>query len=290
MQSNDARRGIGLMIATTAVFAAQDGISRYLAAEYNVVLIVMIRYWFFALFVLAISARRPGGIRGVARTRQPVLQIFRGVLLVAEIGVTVLAFTLLGLIGTHTIFAVYPLMIAALSGPVLGEAVGWRRWAAIGVGFLGVLVILRPGFGVFAPEALIAVLAAFMFAAYGLATRFVARDDDAATSFFWTGIAGAAAVTLALPFVWEPLAPRDWGWMAVLCVTGALGHWLLIKAYEAAEASTVQPFAYFQLVFVSVIGLTIFGETLDGWTAAGAAIVVGAGLYTLWRERRRAAR
>ncbi len=283
---NNPRLGIPLMIATTFVFAMQDGLSRYLAAEYNVVTVLMIRYWFFALFVITLSAARKGGIRRVARTTQPVLQILRGVLLVAEIGVTVASFVLLGLIGTHTIFTAYPLMIAALSGPVLGERVGWRRWLAICVGFTGILIILRPGFAVFSPAALVPLFAAFLFAIYGLLTRFVARKDPAETSFFYTGVAGAAAITLVGPFFWDPMQGNDWWLMAALALSGAFGHFLLIKTYEVAEASIVQPFAYFQLVFVSFIGLLVFNETLDIWTLAGAVLIVGAGLFTFWRERR----
>ncbi|MEL6424853.1 MAG: DMT family transporter [Pseudomonadota bacterium] len=285
MQQSDPRRGIALMLATTLVFAAQDGISRHLAAEYNVIVVVMLRYWFFAAFVLAVSSRRPGGIGAVARTEQPALQIFRGVLLVAEICVMVLAFTLLGLVESHAIFAAYPLLIAALSGTILGERVGWRRWAAIAVGFVGVLLIIRPGLRVFSPEALVAVASALMFAVYGLLTRFAARKDTAETSFFWTGVSGAVAISLVGPFFWEPMTGGDSLWMLALCITGALGHFLLIKAYEAAEASSVQPFAYFQLVFASLIGVTVFGEVVDPLTAAGATIIVGAGLYTFWRER-----
>lgn len=285
MQQSDPRRGIALMLATTLVFAAQDGISRHLAAEYNVIVVVMLRYWFFAAFVLAVSSRRPGGIGAVARTEQPALQIFRGVLLVAEICVMVLAFTLLGLVESHAIFAAYPLLIAALSGPILGERVGWRRWAAIAVGFVGVLLIIRPGLRVFSPEALVAVASALMFAVYGLLTRFAARKDTAETSFFWTGVSGAVAISLVGPFFWEPMTGGDSLWMLALCITGALGHFLLIKAYEAAEASSVQPFAYFQLVFASLIGVTVFGEVVDPLTAAGATIIVGAGLYTFRRER-----
>ncbi|MGB0497428.1 MAG: DMT family transporter [Rubricella sp.] len=286
MQQSNTRAGIALMIATTFVFAAQDGISRHLASEYNVVMVVMIRYWFFAAFVITLSSLRQGGVRAAAKTSQPLLQIFRGVLLVAEIMVMVTAFTLLGLTASHAIFTAYPLLIAALSGPVLGERVGWRRWVAIGVGFLGVLIILRPGFQVFSPEALVPLLAAFMFALYGLLTRFAARKDTAATSFFWTGVSGAAAITMIGPFFWEPMTGPDWAWMALLCLTGAGGHWLLIKTYEVAEAGVVQPFAYFQLVFAAAIGMSLFGETLDAFTAAGAALIVGAGIYTAIRERR----
>jgi drug/metabolite transporter (DMT)-like permease len=202
----------------------------------------------------------------------------------------VAAFTILGLIESHAVFTCYPLLVAALSGPILGEKVGWRRWAAIGVGFAGILIILRPGTGVFDPAAIIPLAAATMFALYGLLTRYAARRDTAATSFFWTGTTGAVVMTAVGIWFWEPMIPRDWGWMATLCVTGALGHWLLNKCYEVAEASAVQPFAYFQLVFVSILGLTLFGETLTGNVVIGAGLIVAAGLFTFWRERQAARR
>jgi drug/metabolite transporter (DMT)-like permease len=286
---NDPRLGITLMILTSAVFAFQDGVSRHLAESYNVLTVVMIRYWFFAAFALAVSARRAGGIASVARSGQPLLQIFRGVLLAAQICVMLAAFVLLGLIESHAVFAIYPLLIAALSGPVLGEAVGWRRWTAIGIGLVGVLVILQPGARVFAPAALVPLVGALMFALYGLLTRRAALTDRAETSFFYTGVAGAAAISLVAPFFWEPMrTAADWGWMGLLCVTGAFGHYLLIKTYEVAEAGVVQPFAYFQLLFVTVIGLTVFNERLDPATAAGGAVILAAGVYTILRTARKA--
>ena len=286
---NNPRLGIMLMIATTFVFAVQDGISRHLAGEYNVLMIVMIRYWFFAAFVITIATRQSGSIRAAAATKQPFLQAFRGALLAGEICVMVAGFVALGLVESHAVFACYPLLIAALSGPVLGEKVGWRRWAAIGVGFIGVLVILEPGITVFAPAAIFPLIAAFMFALYGLLTRYAARKDKAATSFFWTGTTGAVMMTIIGAFSWEPMSATDWQWMAALCVTGATGHWLLIKTYEVAEASAVQPFAYLQLVFASAIGIFLLGETLRPNVALGASIVVAAGLFTLWRARQKAA-
>ncbi len=282
---DNTRHGIALMVGATMVFAFQDGISRYLAGNYNVLMVVMIRYWFFAAFVIAVARRRAGGIAVAARTTQPWLQALRGVLLVAEICITVVSFVLLGLVETHAVFIIYPLLVAALSGPVLGESVGWRRWLAIGIGFVGILIILQPGRGVFSPVALVPLVGAFGFALYGLLTRYVARRDSTATSFFWTGTVGAVAITAVGIWFWEPMAPRDWGWMAVLCVSGALGHWLLIRCYEVAEASAVQPFAYLQLVFVAIIGILVFGETLRLNVVIGAGVVVLAGLFTLWRSR-----
>lgn len=288
MTGQDNRLGIWLMIATTFVFSVQDGISRYLASEYNVYMVLMVRYWFFAAFVITIAARNSGGIVATARTSQPVLQSFRALLLVAEIAVTVEAFVRLGLVETHAVFACYPLLIAALSGPVLGEMVGWRRWAAIGIGFVGVLIILQPGVTVFQPTAIIPLVAALMFALYGLLTRYAARRDSAATSFFWTGTVGALGITAVGLFYLEPMGASDWAWMAALCVTGVLGHWLLIKCYAVAEASAVQPFAYLQLVFASSIGILIFSESLRPNVAVGGAVVVMAGLFTLWRARTKA--
>jgi len=281
---NDTRLGIWLMIATTLVFSVQDGLSRHLAETYNVTMVVMIRFWFFALFVIAIARSRSGSLRAAAATRQPLVQLARGLLLVAEVCVLVLAFTMLGLVESHAIFTCYPLLVAALSGPILGERVGWQRWIAIGIGFLGVLIILQPGVTVFAPAALIPLASAFLFAVYGLLTRLAARADSAATSFFWTGVVGAAAMTPLGLWHWQAMAGPDWGLMATLCVSGALGHWLLIKCYEVAEASAVQPFAYLQLVFASAVGVIAFNEVIERHVIIGAAVVVAAGLFTLWRE------
>ncbi len=276
------------MVATMLIFAAQDGLSRHLAGAYNVLMVVAIRYWFFAAFVVAISARRPGGLTAVAKTSIPKLQIFRGLLLALEICVMVLAFVLLGLVESHAIFASYPLIIAALSGVVLGERVGWRRWTAIAIGFVGVLVILQPGLRVFSPAALVPLLSACLFALYGLSTRYAGRIDKASTSFFYTGVVGALVMTPLGIWAWEPMTPQDWSWMALLCLTGALGHWLLIRAYEVAEASAIQPFTFLQLVFATLIGVLVFGEVLEINVAIGTAIVVAAALFTLWREAKAA--
>jgi len=284
-QSNNIPLGIALMLATTIVFSLQDGISRHLAENYNVLMVVMIRYWFFAAFVIALAARVAGGVRAAARTSQPGLQVLRALILVAEICVAIWGFTFLGLVESHAVFAAYPLLVAALSGPILGEQVGWRRWCAIAVGFVGVLIILQPGFGVFHPAAIIPLVSAVMFAIYALLTRYAARRDSTATSFFWTGTVGAIAVTAIGIWAWEPMSRVDTLWMGALCVSGVLGHWLLIRCYEAAEASAVQPFAYFHLVFASLLGLFVFGETLRSNVVIGAGIIVAAGLFTLWRER-----
>lgn len=288
MAEQNTRLGALLMIVTTVVFSAQDVLSRHLAESHSVMMVVMIRYWAFAAFVTILAARSPGGLRAAVHTRFPAIQVVRGLLLVAEVCVMVVAFVKLGLIETHAVFTCYPLLVAALSGPVLGEKVGWRRWTAIGIGFVGMLIILQPGFAVFSPWALLPLSAAFMFALYGLLTRYVARADAASVSFFWTGVVGALMMTPFGLANWTPMDIGQAGMMALLCVTAMLGHWLLIKAYDVAEASAVQPFAYLQLVWSAGFGMWLFDERLRSNVAIGAGLVVAAGLFTLWRQRQKA--
>ena len=282
---HNTRLGIVLMVGTTFVFAVQDGLSLHLSSTYNVYMVVMVRYWFFAAFVITISAKQVGGIRNAARTQQPYLQGFRGVLLATEICVMVTGFTYLGLVESLAIFSSYTLIVAAMSGPILGEIVGWRRWMAIFAGLCGVLIILKPGMGVFSVYAIIPLIAASMFALYSLLTRYVARQDSTATSFFWTGVTGCIVMTFVGMFHLEDMIPVDWLLMLCLCFTGATGHWLLIRCYEVAEASAVQPFTYLQLVFGAAIGVMVFGEVIETNVAVGAVLVVAAGLFTLWRAR-----
>lgn len=279
-------RGVVFMLASTVVFALQDGLSKALVAEHSPIFVTMWRYLAFGAVCLLLLWRA-GFAKGL-RSGQPVLQIARGVTLALEICVAILAFHLIGLAGTHAVFAFGPLLIVALSGPVLGERVGWRRWAAIGVGLIGMLMIIRPGSQPLSLGMGVAILGMVMFAAYGIATRRVARTDDAMTSFYYTGLAGAAVMLLIGPWFWSAMTPVEVLMMATLCATGMIGHYLLIRAFEAAEASAIQPFAYFQAVLSSMMGVVVFGEIVPAWTIAGAAIVIGAGVFAFWRERVRA--
>lgn len=283
-KAQNTRMGIILMILTTMIFATQDALSRHLGETYNVYMVVMVRYWVFAAFVIAVAARAPGGLRAAVRTRHPWLQSLRGMLLILEIVIVVIAFVKLGLVETHAVFTVAPLMVAALSGPILGEHVGWRRWTAIGIGCVGVLIALNPGGGVFSPWSLVPLVGALMFALYGLLTRYVGRNDSASVSFFWTGIIGVVfATAIGLPHL-QAMSAHDWGIMLLLSACGCLSHWMLIRVYEIAEASAVQPFAYLQLVWISFIGVTFFHEALRTNVVIGACVVVCAGLFTLWRQ------
>jgi drug/metabolite transporter (DMT)-like permease len=288
MAEQNNRIGTLMFCMAMFIFAAQDGISRHLGSHYNVFSIVMLRYWVFAAFGVWLLLRAHGSIRPAFATPHPVRQAIRGLLLAVQICIMQLAFVTLGLIESHAVFVTAPLIVAALSGPLLGEKVGWRRWTAIGVGCVGVLVVLKPGAGVFSLWSLVPLLGAFLYALYGLLTRYVGRADSSAISFFWMGMMGALAMTVPGLWLWQPMTPVDSFWMATLCCTGIIGHWLLIRSYEITEASAVQPFAYLQLVFIAFFGITIFGEALRWNVALGALIVVAAGLFTFWRQQIRA--
>lgn len=284
--SEGNRRGIWLMIATVFAFACQDGFSRHLAGTYNTLMVVMLRYWVFAAFVVVLALRRPEGLRAAIRSDRLAIHALRAVLLVAEISIIVWGYTLIGLIESHAVFAICPLLVVALSGPVLGEAISLRRWLAVGAGMAGVIVILRPGAGVFSLPALLPLGSALLFALYSVLTRLTARDEPTFPAFFWPAVIGAVLMTfLGLP-QWEAIAPLDAVYVLCYAATAVVSNWLMLKTYEAAEASAVQPFAYLQIVFVSVIGITVYGEHLAPAVAAGTAIVVAAGLYALTLDRR----
>ena len=283
MTVQDNRAGIWLMIGAVASFTVQDGLSRHLAGETTVWQTIMIRYWFFAVFVLGLAWHQPQGLRAAVATRRPGLHMARAALHIAEICVIVASFTLIGLINTHALFAVCPLLIVALSGPMLGERVGLARWLAVAAGFAGVLVILRPGSDLFTPLAVLPLVSAAMFAVYSVLTRLATREEASFVAFFWSGLLGAGLMTGIGIWFWQPMGAADWGLTVVNGLVAILSNWLLIRCYARAEASVVQPFAYLQLVFVMTMGASVFGERLDPAVMAGAAIVVGAGLATVMR-------
>lgn len=279
-------KGVAATLLATLLFASQDAITKHLTATVSVSQIVFVRFFFFSLFALAWAYRR-SGIRKAISSRSMVLQSIRGLLIVAEIAVFAVALRYLGVAETHVLFACFPLMVTALSTSVLGEHVGWRRWTAVGMGFAGTVLILEPGRDVFKPEALIALFAAFLFALYNLITRKTGRQDSFETSLLYFGVVGLAASAVVAPFFWKALNAAEIAWLSVLTVTGISGHLLLIKALQLAPAVVLQPFNYFLLVWAIAVGYLVFGEVLSPIDFAGAAIVVGSGLFITLRERKK---
>ena len=281
---NNVKKGVLIIVLATLFFAIMDGVSRYLAENYNVFVINMVRSWVLALLVIVISLRKKNGIIKVISTKQPYTQFIRGLLLISAILIGVYSFTKLGLVQTHSILSFFPLIVVAFSGPILNEKIGIQRWLAVLFGFLGVLIILDPTNFIISFDAVLPILGAFVLGFYTILTRKVSKDDSSETSFFWVAIVGCIVMSIVGPFYWEPILYRDWGWMALLCVLSTAGHFLLIKAYENAEASVLQPFTYFQLFFASIIGIIIFNDIITLSIFIGGIIVVGSGVFSAWRN------
>ena len=281
---NNVLFGITLMVITTFMFSSMDGVSRYLAEKNNVFTLVTMRYWFIAFVMMVTCLFMKNRISDILYTKQPYIQFSRGVILSLNNCLVVYTFTLLGLVETHAIIACYPLIVAGLSVPFLRERFGWRRWMAIFTGFIGVIIILRPNTNVITEGSIFAIVGAIMFAVYLILTRYVSRSDTAITSFFWTGIGGTVTMSLISLFIWDNILKEDYLWLLLMCILSAGSHFMMVKTLQVAEASVVQPFSYLQLVFGSIIGVTIFSESIDIMIIVGALVVIGSGLFTTWRE------
>lgn len=285
--SDRRSRRLGVVLCLTALFvlACQDGLTKFLIRDYPVAQIVMVRFWFFTGFVAVFVAMR-GGVGAAARSRRPLLQIFRSLVFVGEIALFAFALHFLGLAEIHALMATFPLIVTALAVPVLGEHVGWRRWVGVAVGFAGALVIIRPGLGMFQPAALIALACAFLFAIYNLTTRLVSFRDSFETSTLYMAVVGCIAATLVGVAQWRAPDAEGWGLLIVFSMLGTVGHMLFVKALQYAPASLLQPFNYTLVVWATLIGFAVFNEMPDLWTIAGAILIVGGGGYVIWRERR----
>ncbi|WP_430911309.1 DMT family transporter [Methylobacterium sp. sgz302541] len=289
VEKPDRRRlaGIALMCGTVAFFALLDASAKGLArAGVDPLLTTFMRY---AVSVGLISlVLNPVRTPGVARTARPGLQILRSLLLFGSTALNFFALRHLQLAETLSIQFAAPLAVALLAGPLLGEWSSPRRLAAIAVGFVGVLVIVRPGVGTMHPAMLLSLGNMTCYACYILTTRRLAAFDSTATTLFYSGLSGLALMSPLLPWIWR--SPDSWAVWALLVgvgLWGTLGHWLLIMAHALAPANVLAPFLYTQLLWSVALGYLIFGDVPSRWTLAGASIVVGSGLYLLAQETRR---
>lgn len=271
------------MLLTMLLFVSMDSLAKYLSRDYAVPQVVWARYAFHIL-VLAIYLR--GQVLPALRTRAPKLQLLRSVAMVVTTGVFFLGLSFVPLATASAIMFVGPLLVTALSMPLLGEHVGPRRWAGVAVGFFGALVIIRPGTEVFDLAALLPLCAACGYAFYQIMTRMVARTGEPPmTSLVYTALLGAVLASLAVPFFWTTPDLEGWLLMALMGLFGGLGHFTLIKAFEAATAPVITPFGYSSIVWATLLGLLVFGELPDLLTFAGAGIIILSGLYVFHRER-----
>lgn len=278
--------GIALMVAAVSAFACLDATAKYLARDLPVTEITWARYTF--AMVLALAVANPVSRPGMLRTRRPLLQVVRAAILLMTTVFNFFAVRYLRLDQALAIMFATPFVVAALSGPVLGERVGSRRWAAIGVGFAGVLVVIRPGLGTVQPAVMFAVLAMLCYAVFFLTTRILARHDGSDTTLFYSNLLGALIMLPVMPFVWTTPAPGQWGLLVMAGALGSVGHFMVIAAHRHGQAALLSSFVYSQLIGVTILGFLVFGDVPDVFTLLGAAIVIASGLYMLHRERVRA--
>ena len=281
-----AALGISLTLATMFGFAVMDAFSKVLGQRLGIPQILWVRYILYTM--LAVAMLRPKGLRQVFHSKQPILQLARSLLILLENAVFVYAFTLMPLADMHAIAAASPLLVIALSVPVLGETVGLRRWLAVGLGFAGVLLIVRPGFQHINWSMTVALAGALLWGVYQGLVRLCARTDSSDTTWLWTAVVGLLATSVAGPATWVWPDARGWAMLFAIAFLGTSCHWAFIKALSITEASVLQPYSYTLFVWAAIIGWLWFGDVPDRWTLAGAAVIIASGLYAWHRERVRA--
>lgn len=269
---------VALMCTAVLCFVVLDAVAKHLSASHPVAMIVWGRY---AVHLLALVMLAPllGG-RRLVTTPRPWLQIGRGALLVVATGSIFLAVKYLPLTQAYAISFTSPLFVALLAGVLLGERVGLLRWLAIGGGFGGVLIVIRPDLEMHWAVVLPMVMA-LAWALYQIATRALATTDRAPTTLFFTGLCGVVVLTPAAPLFWSELSLSEWALLGAAGLTALAGHFLLIRAYAMAPAAVLAPFVYVQIVWAALIGWIAFGEVPDGATLAGGAVVIASGLVVL---------
>jgi drug/metabolite transporter (DMT)-like permease len=274
----------GALLYLLAVFflASMDAMSKELTTRYDTFQVIWARYLGQTVLVFLLAAPR---LRTVLRTRFPKLQAARSALMFGATICGFSAFAVMPLADATAIFETAPLIVTALAALILREQVGPRRWTAVVVGFVGALVIVRPGASAFAPEALLPLGAASCYAGYAIATRYVGQDESPWTAFIYSALFGSIVASLFVPLVWTTPSAQDAGVMALLGLLGAAGHFCVILAFRATAASVLAPLSYFGLLFATVYGFAWFGDLPDLWTVSGALIIVGSGLYVWRRER-----
>ena len=276
--TTSSKKGIITLIIATFFLALMDGMSRYMAELYDVLNINMFRFWIIGSFVILVSLRGRGVLQSILKTKQPVAQISRGLLFISSLLMAIYSYTQVGLIVTHALMAVFPLLTVLLSGLFLEEEITRIKVVAVAVGFLGVIIIINPINLEFSMVSVLPLISAVTFAIYAVLTRKVASTDNTETSFFWVSLVSAIAITIPSPLFYKPIQFSDLYFLVLLCTFSLVGHFLLTNAYRHAEASVLQPFSYFHLFFASIVGIIFFQDPLTISTVAGGGLIVFGGI------------
>ena len=272
-----------MALLATVAYAVVDTLSKYQARDYPVEMIVWARYAVPLVLLLAVFLPQRG--RRMLRTAFPLLQLIRGVLLTAGTVFIVFAYRVMPIAEAQAISFIHPVLLTLLAVVFLGEKVSRLGWVAVLLGFSGVLVIVRPGGGLFTIAALLPLGLALSFSSYQIFTRLVARQEDSINSLYCVLLVGSVVMSLALPFAWIAPTAKGLLFFALIGITSGAGHFLTIKALEYAPASLLAPFAYIQLLWVSILGTAVFGDFPDSVTLIGKAIVVAGGLLVAASHR-----
>jgi len=275
-------RGILLLLLAIFLFTLMDATGKYLSTLYHPVQVVWVRFVTNLAIVAVFLAPR---LRSVLATTRPVVQVFRGLTQLGSILLFFSALQFIGLAEATAIMDINPVLITLGAAIFLGESIGIRRALGILAALCGAMVIIRPGAGVFHPAALLALAAAFTYAAGAILTR-IARSDPTATSVLWSALVGSVLSSLAVPFFWQPIAAGDLWAFLLLGGFGTAAQALLIRAFSLAEAAAIAPFGYTGLIWAGLWGWLFWGMLPDAWTLAGALIIVAAGVYVWMREAR----
>ena len=275
-----------LVACGVTLFGIMDGLAKLLAGRYPVIQVVWARYAFAVPVILA--SARPAAWPGLLRCERPSLQAGRGLLPVLANVTVIVGLGLMPLADATAISFASPLLVVALSAPLLGERVSAESWVGVACGFAGVLLIVRPGAGTIAWAALFPLGTAFFFALYQVLTRLVSRSDAPVVTLAWTVLVGLALTTPLLPSGWHPVRPSDWPLLVLSGLLFGVAQLLLIQAFARAPAAVLAPFTYAQIIAAVVFGVLVFGDVPDLWTSLGTGLVILAGVHVLRRRRHEA--
>jgi drug/metabolite transporter (DMT)-like permease len=276
--------GIGLMSITFLCFALLDCGAKWLVQTLPVLMVVWLRFLFHAVFSVALTAPKLGS--GALKTRRLKMQLLRAAFMPVMTGLNFWALQYLQLAETGAIQFSVPIIIALIAAPMLGERMDKARWIAIGVGFIGVLIIVRPGTQGFHPALILSIINAVLYALFNLMTRHLAAHDSPETTQFFSSVGATLIITPFALAAWQtPPGVLQWAILVLIGLAGGLGHYLLAVAHRYAPASVLAPFLYQQIIWMVLFGYLVFGDVPDTAVVIGAAIVIASGGYLLYRER-----
>jgi drug/metabolite transporter (DMT)-like permease len=276
--------GIGLMLLAMGILPFLDVCAKFLGQQGIPVLQIVWARLFFGTFVTLPFALKIAGPRGLV-PNLPLIHTLRATLLISATALFFAGLSYMSIADCVAIFFVQPLIVTMLSPWVLGENVGLRRWIAVVVGFTGTLIIIRPGFQVFNPGALLALGSGASLAVYMLLTRKIAGKVDAMVTTFHTSLIGGIIMSVIALFLWQPVSASQWGLFILLALIANVGHYLIVRAYDHAEASLLAPLAYTEIIMATAAGWYFFGDFPDFWTFVGVGILIACAVYISFRER-----